>query len=75
MLKLVDAGEGDHKIIAIPPEADEQVIKVEKWKDFEDDFFAARQILELWFTNYDPGDTTELQGWGDEQEAGTGDEE
>jgi len=39
MLKLVDAGEGDHKIIAIPPEADEQVIKVEKWKDFEDDFF------------------------------------
>ena len=68
MLKLIDAGEEDYKVIAIPAERSLRTIKAENFEDFVKEYKPAKQIIESWFLNYDPADDTVLQGWGDEKE-------
>ena len=69
MIKLIDAGEEDFKIIAIPADPALRTIKSENYQDFVKKYPAAVNILETWFSNYDLEDSTEIKGWGDEQEA------
>lgn len=69
MLKLMDAGEEDFKVIAIPADKNLRTISAENYKDFVNKYKAAKEILESWFTNYDPADETQIQGWVDEKEA------
>jgi len=69
MLKLIDAGEEDFKVIAIPADKNLRTISAENYKDFVNRYNAAKQILESWFSNYDPADETQIQGWVDEKEA------
>ncbi|GGG22045.1 inorganic diphosphatase [Christiangramia forsetii] len=68
MLKLMDAGEEDYKVIAIPADLNLRTINTETFKDFVKKYEPAKEILESWFTNYDPADKTEIQGWADEEE-------
>lgn len=68
MIKLIDAGEQDFKIIAIPVEESQKRINVKNFKDFDRNYKAAKEILETWFLHYDPMDSSEILGWGDEKE-------
>lgn len=68
VLKLIDKGEQDYKIIAVPANRDERTIDTETYQSFATNFKGAKKIIELWFVNYDT-DQLIIQGWGDEQEA------
>ena len=69
ILKLLDAGEQDYKVIAVPANRTIRTIDAGNYEDFVKKYEAAKNILETWFLNYDPADTAEILGWGDEQEA------
>jgi len=68
MIKLIDAGEEDYKVIAIPADKSRRTISAENYKDFVKIYKSAKEILESWFINYDPADETEIKGWADERE-------
>ncbi|WP_026915214.1 inorganic diphosphatase [Christiangramia portivictoriae] len=69
MIKLIDAGEEDFKIIAIPARKEFRTIQAENYQQLLDQYPGAVNILETWFAHYDLEDHTEIQGWGDETEA------
>jgi inorganic pyrophosphatase len=66
LLQLKDLGELDHKILAIPVNTDERIIKATNWMEFQQDYSAIRHILELFFLYYDGLGTMTLMGWADE---------
>lgn len=67
--KLLDNGEIDYKIIAIPKEKTLQTIKAETLSSFISDYPKARSIISMWFLNYNPKDPAKNIGWGDEKDA------
>ncbi|WP_418501958.1 inorganic diphosphatase [Flagellimonas sp.] len=69
MLKLLDDGEEDHKIIAIPLETKKRVIDARNFAELSKNYPAIIKIIELWFLNYNKDDLAEVKGWGDEMEA------
>lgn len=66
MLKLIDQGERDDKILAIPLQESMQIVRAERMQDVPQ---AVLQILEIWFLNYKGKKNLQSLGWGDEQEA------
>jgi len=68
MIKFLDNGEQDFKVIAIPAEEKLRTISATTFKDFVENYEPAKNIIESWFLNYDPNDETEIQGWADEKE-------
>lgn len=69
VLKLMDAGEEDFKIIAIPAESGLRNIDVKNFREFSEKYSGAKEIIQTWFWNYDPHDPSEILGWGDEKQA------
>ncbi len=69
MLKLLDNGEYDYKIIAIPKDPNIRIINITTYEEFIQKYRNVKDILELWFLNYDTKDTLTSEGWGDEKEA------
>ena len=69
MLKLKDDGELDTKLIAVPYDADKRILQATTFKEFSDKYPAAKELILLWFLNYDKQDKTEMLGWGTEIEA------
>jgi inorganic pyrophosphatase len=69
VLKLLDNGEKDFKIVCVPIEMDKQIITAFSLSELERDYPAIIEILNLWFTNYDNKDALEIAGWGDRQES------
>lgn len=69
VLKLIDDGELDYKIIAVPFDASKQIIKATTYTNFSKTYPEVKQMIELWFLNYNKDDTSEIEGWGDEKEA------
>ncbi len=69
VLKLIDDGEIDYKIIAIPVNKSKQIIKVNSYNEFSKKFPEIKYIIELWFLNYNKDDAAQINGWGDEKEA------
>lgn len=67
VLLMKDNGELDHKVIAIPADPANQVIRVKDFMDFMINFDAAKQIVETWFLNYKGYGAMELIRWEDEQ--------
>lgn len=53
MLKLIDEGEEDFKIIAVPAEHNLNVLKVSSYEELGKKHPTAIEILKLWFINYD----------------------
>ncbi|WP_353777099.1 inorganic diphosphatase [Winogradskyella sp. 3972H.M.0a.05] len=69
VLKLIDNGEIDSKIIAIPFDESNQVLSAENYLEFSKKYPEVKTIIELWFLNYNPNDPSTISGWGDEIEA------
>ena len=69
VLKFLDGGEQDDKILAVMP--DTKLGDVRDLKSLEEQFPGALQIVKLWVTNYKGPGEMEFQGVGDVQEART----
>lgn len=69
VLKILDNGEQDYKIICIPSEKKLQTVSAASFIEFSEKYPDALTIIELWFSNYDQKDTVIVKGWGDEKEA------
>ena len=68
ILKLVDNGEIDSKIIAVPADIDKRIINATTFEEFSSEHLTALNIIEDWFLNYDRTETMRIEGWGDEEE-------
>lgn len=69
VLKLIDDGETDYKVIAVPFEKSIRVISATTYSELSSNYPALLKILELWFLNYNKNDVSTIEGWGNEQEA------
>lgn len=69
MLQLIDAGEIDYKIIAVPITKKNRIINSDNYNDFNLNYPEIKTIIEMWFLNYNKSDKAEIEGWGNEQEA------
>ncbi|MEP0263150.1 inorganic diphosphatase [Dokdonia sp.] len=70
MLKLLDNGEYDYKIICVPSDSNMRIITATNYDEFISKYSKAKDIIESWFLHYDTGgDPLVSKGWGDEKEA------
>jgi inorganic pyrophosphatase len=69
MLKLIDKGEIDYKIIAIPSDRSKQIIRVKDYNEFVLKFPEIKTMIEVWFLNYNKGDEAFIEGWEDDKKA------
>ncbi len=69
-VKLMDQGEMDYKIIAVPADSDLDVLKVKTFGEFKSKYPSILQIIEIWLTNYD-SDLLVVEGWLDEKQTET----
>lgn len=69
-VKLMDQGEIDYKIIAVPANSDLDLLKIKTFQAFKSKYPSIIQIIEIWLTNYD-SDSLLIEGWLDEKETET----
>jgi inorganic pyrophosphatase len=69
MLRLLDEGEMDDKIIAIPADKNLQTITATSWVALESKYPKISEIIALWLANSDRKDSTITKGWVDEKAA------
>jgi len=69
LLKLIDDGDTDYKVIAVPKDNAKRIIRANTYNELSTDYPKLLDIMELWFLNYNPKDSSSVDGWGDEQEA------
>lgn len=69
MLRLLDNGEEDFKVICIPSDRKLQTVSAETFTEFSEKYPSAIEIIEMWFINYNPSDRVQIIGWSDEKEA------
>lgn len=67
VLKLLDRGEQDDKLIAVANEG--QFKNITSLKDLELEFKGVKEIIETWFANYKGSGKMESQGFGEAEEA------
>ena len=65
VLPLIDEGEQDYKIIAIPVDIKLQTITARNLSDLRQNYPQIEQIISQWFLNYDRGNTLQLNAMGD----------
>ena len=68
-LLLMDEGEEDTKIIAVPADPQLRVMNADNFQDFSITYDGAKHIIETWFLYYDGLGTAESKGWKDGQYA------
>jgi len=59
-LKLLDKGEEDHKIIAVPLNKDLNVLGISNYKELPE---SVKQIVQTWFASYKGPGKMEFQNW------------
>lgn len=69
ILKLLDKGEQDYKVICIPVDKKLQTMSANTLDEFNSKYPDALLIIEKWFSYYDPIDPVIIEGWGDEKDA------
>lgn len=69
LLLLKDLGELDNKVLSIPADPGKRIIRAKNWREFQQEYSAARHILELFFMYYDGLGTMTVMGWADEAAA------
>jgi len=69
VLLLTDEKEIDSKIIAVPVDATQRVIKATTFQELNSRYPKVKEIIEDWFLNYKGKGVMELIGWEDEQRA------
>lgn len=67
MLKLIDDGEEDFKVLAVPTDDRLNVLKLTDLKDDPKKEQAIKEIIEKWFLSYD-SDPAKVIGWADKAE-------
>lgn len=68
ILKLIDNGEKDYKVIAIPSDTKLRTIDVSSLDEINSKYSHALSTIENWFLNYNPKDPAQSLGWGDATE-------
>ncbi len=68
-LMLIDEGEEDTKIIAVPANPKNRTIQATTFADFSIDYPIARKMIEDWMLNYDGMGQAISKGWKDEHVA------
>ncbi len=61
-----DGGELDTKIVAVPADSTQRIIRADNFVDFMIEYDAAKRLLEDWFLAYKGYGAMELIGWRDE---------
>jgi len=69
VLELIDSGEKDDKIIAIPANPDLQIVHAESLEELNKDYPGIIEIIQTWFLNYKGPGMMELTNTGDEKRA------
>lgn len=69
ILRLIDEGEIDDKIIAIPSNSKTQIISATNYKQLSQNYPEIKLMIELWFLNYNKSDKVKIESWGTEIEA------
>lgn len=70
VLRLIDEGEEDDKIIAIPADKKLRIIDADNFEDFVLNYPEIRKIINAWFSNYDKNnDQVVVTGWYGEKTA------
>ncbi len=69
VLKIKDSGQLDSKIIAVPLNEADRVMKLDKFSDFVTEYHMVQQILQTWVLSYKGLGKTEFLGWEDEKAA------
>ena len=69
VLHLIDNGEVDSKIIAVPFNRIHQVVKATSYSQLHSKYPNVQRLIELWFTSYKGADVMEFIGWGNEVSA------
>lgn len=65
MLPLIDEGEQDYKIIAIPAESQYQTITAQNLTDLRQKYPQVEEILRQWFLHYDRGNSSQVAAMAD----------
>jgi len=69
ILRLIDAGENDSKIIAVPANRSLRMINCTQFACLKSNYPSVLTILETWFANYNGETEMKVIGWGNEVEA------
>lgn len=69
VLNLIDNGELDSKIIAVPFNPIDQIIKATSSSQLNTEYPNIKPLIKLWFTSYKGGNEVKFDSWGDEIEA------
>ena len=69
VLKMIDEGENDTKIIGVPADPALRVIRATNFEQFMLEYDAAKRIIETWFVHYQGYGTVQVLGWEDEKSA------
>jgi inorganic pyrophosphatase len=69
VLKMIDEGENDTKIIGVPADPALRVIDATNFEQFLLAYGAAKNIIETWFEYYQGYGTVQVLGWEDEKSA------
>lgn len=69
VLKMIDEGENDTKIIGVPADPSLRVIRATNFEQFMLEYDAAKRIIETWFVHYQGYGTVQVIGWEDEKSA------
>lgn len=65
-LELIDKGELDTKLIAVPVDSTQRIIQATNFEDFLIEYNIAQTIIKDWFLNYKGLGVVEMKGWRDE---------
>ena len=66
-LELLDGGEVDTKLIAVPVDSTLRIIQATNFEDFMIEYNIAQTIIKDWFLNYKGLGKMEMKGWKDEK--------
>ena len=69
LLNLVDKGEIDTKLVAMPVDTALQTMRIDSFKDLLINYDGAKRIIETWFLSYKGLGKVTLNGWQDGQAA------
>ncbi len=69
VLELIDSGEKDDKIIAIPSSPDLRIVHAESLEELNTDYPGILEIIKTWFLNYKGRGVMKLSNTGDEKRA------
>ncbi len=69
ILNLLDNGEKDSKVIAIPLNVNQRILNISSYEELNDNFNSIKNIIEIWFLSYKGSNQVVFESWGDENDA------